>query len=87
MANNSIQIYFTYNNISLIEVCLNYDCQYGFQFQKKSKRGLRIFTQIQLKLYIVKFNIHEHNFTTKFINDWSEIKSKYTSNNLQYQVN
>ena len=34
--------------------------------------------------YIVKFNINQQNFSTKFINYQSEIKIKYSSKNLQY---
>ena len=40
---------------------------------------------IQLKVHIVKFNIHEQSVTTNFIDNQSEIKSKYTPNNLQYR--
>jgi len=40
---------------------------------------------IQLKVHIVKFSIHEQNVTTNFIDNQSEIKSKYTPNNLQYR--
>ena len=34
--------------------------------------------------YIVKFNINQQNFSTKFIDYQSEIKTKYSSKNLQY---
>ena len=33
---------------------------------------------IQLKVHIVKFEIHEYNFTAKFIDKQSEIKSQHT---------
>jgi hypothetical protein len=40
---------------------------------------------IQLKAHIVKFNIHEQNFTKFICNQIEKIKSEHTSNNLQYQ--
>jgi hypothetical protein len=40
---------------------------------------------IQLKVHIVKFNIDEYNFTTKFVDNQKWNKSKYTANNLQYR--
>ena len=40
---------------------------------------------IVFKVDIVKFIIYEWKFTTKFITNQSEIKSKYTYNNIQYR--
>jgi hypothetical protein len=40
---------------------------------------------IQLKMHIVKFNLHEYNFTTEFIVTKVKSKLKYTSNNFEYR--